>query len=59
MPRVYVIESDQPNGFATGRNTHHTALAVTSGLLQTLPRQELPGVLAYEFAHVRNVIRTT
>ena len=54
MPRVYVIESDQPNAFATGRNPHHAAVAVTSGLLQTLPRQELAGVLAHELAHVRN-----
>jgi heat shock protein HtpX len=54
MPRVYVIESDQPNAFATGRNPAHAAVAVTSGLLRALPRQELAGVLAHELAHVSN-----
>ena len=54
MPRVYVIESDQPNAFATGRNPEHAAVAVTSGLLRDLPRDEIAGVLAHELSHVRN-----
>jgi heat shock protein HtpX len=54
MPKVYVIESDQPNAFATGRNPEHAAVAVTRGLLSQLPREEVAGVLAHELAHVRN-----
>jgi heat shock protein HtpX len=53
-PRVYMIPSEQPNAFATGRNPEHAAVAVTQGLLQYLPRDEVRGVLAHEFAHVKN-----
>jgi heat shock protein HtpX len=53
-PRVYVIPSDQPNAFATGRNPEHSAVAVTQGLLQYMPRDQVRGVLAHEFAHIRN-----
>lgn len=54
MPQVYVIESDQPNAFATGRDPHHAAVAVTSGILRTLSEDELAGVLAHELTHIRN-----
>lgn len=54
MPRVYLIESAQPNAFATGRDPAHAAVAVTTGLLDALPQQEVAGVLAHELAHVRN-----
>ena len=54
MPRVYLIDSDQPNAFATGRTPAHAAVAVTTGLLRALPQQEVAGVLAHELAHVRN-----
>lgn len=54
MPRVYVIPSDQPNAFATGRNPSHAAVAVTSGIVRLLSREELAGVLSHELAHVRN-----
>jgi heat shock protein HtpX len=54
MPRVYLMDNPQPNAFATGRNPEHAAVAVTSGLLQMLSRQEIAGVLAHELAHVRN-----
>lgn len=54
MPSLYIIPSDQPNAFATGRNPDHAAVAVTRGLMQTLSRDELEGVLAHELAHVRN-----
>jgi heat shock protein HtpX len=54
MPRVYLIESDQPNAFATGRNPQHAAVAVTRGLLNRLPDQEIIGVLAHELAHVKH-----
>jgi heat shock protein HtpX len=53
-PRVYMIPSEQPNAFATGRNPQHAAVAVTQGLLQHLPRDQVRGVLAHEFAHIRN-----
>jgi heat shock protein HtpX len=53
-PRVYVIESDQPNAFATGRDPQNAAVAATTGLLRTLNRQEVMGVMAHELAHVRN-----
>ena len=53
-PRVYMIPSEQPNAFATGRNPEHAAVAVTQGLLQYLPRDQVRGVLAHEFAHVKN-----
>lgn len=54
MPAVYLIDSDQPNAFATGRDPRHAAVAVTRGLLATLDREELAGVVAHELAHVRN-----
>ncbi|MDX6504586.1 MAG: heat shock protein HtpX [Gaiellaceae bacterium] len=54
MPRVYLIPSDQPNAFATGRNAKHAAVAVTQGLLTLMPRDQVRGVLAHELAHVRN-----
>jgi heat shock protein HtpX len=53
-PRVYIIPNEQPNAFATGRNPEHAAVAVTQGLLQYLPRDQVKGVLAHEFAHVKN-----
>ena len=52
MPRVYVIENDSPNAFATGRNPEHSAVAVTTGILRILNKQELEGVLAHELARV-------
>ncbi len=54
MPRIYFIESQQPNAFATGRNPKHAAIAVTRGILQMMNQAELEGVLAHELAHVRN-----
>ena len=54
MPRVYVMENPQPNAFATGRNPEHAAVAVTTGLMQTVDRQELAGVIAHELGHVKN-----
>jgi heat shock protein HtpX len=54
MPRVYVMDNAQPNAFATGRNPEHAAVAVTTGLAQMLPRDELAGVIAHELAHIRN-----
>ena len=53
-PRVFLIPSDQPNAFATGRNAHHAAIAVTQGLLQFMPRDQVRGVLAHEFGHIKN-----
>jgi heat shock protein HtpX len=53
-PAVYIIPEDTPNAFATGRNPEHAAVAVTEGLLKILDRQELEGVLAHEFAHIKN-----
>lgn len=53
-PRLYVIDSDQPNAFATGRNPRHAAIAVTRGLVTLLPADQVRGVLAHEFAHIRN-----
>ena len=53
-PRVYLIESDQPNAFATGRNPENAAVAATTGLLERLDREEIAGVIAHELAHVRN-----
>ena len=54
MPRVYVIPSDQPNAFATGRNPDHAAVAVTNGIVRMLNRDELEGVIAHELAHIQN-----
>ncbi|MCA0921959.1 zinc metalloprotease HtpX [Pseudooceanicola nanhaiensis] len=54
MPAVYLINTDQPNAFATGRNPSNAAVAVTAGLIRTLPREELAGVIAHELAHIRN-----
>jgi heat shock protein HtpX len=54
MPRVYLMDNPQPNAFATGRNPEHAAVAVTSGLLQMLSREEVAGVIAHELAHVKN-----
>lgn len=54
MPRVYVIHSDQPNAFATGRDPEHAAVAATSGLLRMLSSEEVAGVMAHELAHVKN-----
>ena len=54
MPKVYLIDSEQPNAFATGRNPQHATVAVTRGLLRTLPEREVAGVLAHELAHVKH-----
>ena len=54
MPKVYLIENDQPNAFATGRNPENAAVAVTQGLLNRLSQEETAGVLAHELAHVKN-----
>jgi heat shock protein HtpX len=53
-PKVYVIDTPQPNAFATGRDPNHAAVAVTTGLLETLDNEEVAGVLAHELAHIRN-----
>ncbi len=54
MPRIYLIESDQPNAFATGRNPENGAIAVHTGLISIVTREELSGVLAHEIAHIKN-----
>jgi heat shock protein HtpX len=54
MPKIYVIPSDSPNAFATGRNPAHASVAVTQGILNLLDDEELEGVLAHELGHVRN-----
>jgi heat shock protein HtpX len=54
MPRLYMIPSDQPNAFATGRSPSHSAVAVTEGITKLLSEDELRGVIAHELAHIRN-----
>lgn len=54
MPRVFLIPEHSPNAFATGRNPEHAAVAATEGLIQTLNRDELAGVMAHELAHIQN-----
>jgi heat shock protein HtpX len=53
-PRVYLMDNPQPNAFATGRNPEHAAVAATTGLLRTLTREEVAGVMAHELAHIKN-----
>lgn len=54
MPKVFIIENDQPNAFATGRSPDHAAVAATTGLLRVLSQEEIAGVMGHELAHVRN-----
>ncbi|MGB8738473.1 MAG: zinc metalloprotease HtpX, partial [Rhodomicrobium sp.] len=54
MPKVYIIHTDQPNAFATGRNPQHAAVAASEGLLRRMNREEIAGVLGHELTHVRN-----
>jgi heat shock protein HtpX len=54
LPKVYVIKDKSPNAFATGRDEKHAAVAVTSGILSLLNREELTGVIAHELSHIRN-----
>jgi heat shock protein HtpX len=55
MPAVYVIDDSAPNAFATGRDPNHASIAITTGLLQKLDREELQGVIGHELSHVRNL----
>lgn len=54
MPAVYIIQTEQPNAFATGRDPEHAAVAVTQGIMRTLNREELAGVIAHELAHIKH-----
>ena len=54
LPKIYIIDEDQPNAFATGRDKNHAVIAVTRGLLERLERVELEGVIAHELAHIGN-----
>ncbi|HXG78859.1 MAG TPA: zinc metalloprotease HtpX [Methyloceanibacter sp.] len=54
MPRVYIMDNPQPNAFATGRNPQNAAVAVTTGLMHTVDKQELAGVIAHELGHIKN-----
>jgi len=54
MPRVYIIDTDVPNAFATGRSPQYGVVAVTTGIMQTLTNDELAGVIAHELAHIKN-----
>jgi heat shock protein HtpX len=54
MPKVYIMEQEQPNAFATGRNPKHGAVAVTTGIMRILSREELEGVIAHELAHIKH-----
>src|SRR5687768_3242129 len=55
MPKVHVIDDTAPNAFATGRDPQHASIAITTGLLEKLDREELQGVIAHELSHVRNL----
>jgi heat shock protein HtpX len=54
MPKVYIMDNQQPNAFATGRDPHHAAVAVTTGIVDILTKEELAGVVAHELAHIKN-----
>jgi heat shock protein HtpX len=54
MPRIYMIQSEQPNAFATGRDPQHAAVAVTAGMMRLMPKNEIRGVIAHELAHVKH-----
>lgn len=54
MPKVYIVESSNPNAFATGRSPNHAAVAVTTGILELLEKDELKGVIAHEISHIKN-----
>ena len=55
MPKVYMIDDTAPNAFATGRDPAHASIAITTGLLEKLDREELQGVIGHELSHVRNL----
>ena len=54
MPKIYILDEEQPNAFATGRDPNHSVVAVTRGLLKKLERSELEGVIAHELSHIKN-----